>query len=298
MNTGLKSDIILGCMRMAEKSKEEAKRFIETSFDLGLNFFDHADIYGGGKSEEIFAGAIKETSIKREDIILQSKCGIRKGFFDFSKEHIINSTDGILKRLNTDYLDVLMLHRPDTLVEEEDIAESFDVLHKAGKVKNFAVSNMDALQIQLIQKYTKYKLIANQMQLSPVYTPIIDYGFNVNMKNDSGINRAGEIISYCRLNDINIQAWSPFQFGFFGGVFIDHEDYKEINDVLQRIADENKASKEAVVVAWLLRHPGNIKAVTGTMSPERIKKIKKASEIKLSREEWYEIYTSAGNKLP
>lgn len=295
-----KSDIILGCMRMNSKSKDEVQQLIETSIECNINFFDHADIYGGGESEKIFAKAFKDTSIKREDIVLQSKCGIRKGMFDFSKEHILNSVDGILQRLETDYLDVLMLHRPDTLVEPEEVAEAFDILNNAGKVKQFAVSNMDVLQTELIQKYTKHKIVANQLQLSPAYTHIIDYGFNVNMQNDAGVNRAGEIISYCRLKDITIQAWSPFQFGFFGGVFIDHPDFKEMNDVMERIAKERGewATKEAVTMAWLLRHPAGIQPVVGTTNADRVRRMADGTRIQLTREEWYEIYRSGGNVLP
>lgn len=292
------SEISLGCMRMSSLSVSDASKMIQTAFDNGIDFFDHADIYGGGTSEEIFASALKETSIQRENILLQTKCGIRKGFFDFSKEHIINSVEGSLKRLQTDYIDTLLLHRPDTLMEPEEVAEAFYELHRSGKVKQFGVSNQNPMQIELLQKHIEYKLIANQLQFGIMHTGMIDAGFNVNMKNPESVNHDGSILEYCRLHDITIQAWSPYQYGFFEGVFLDNEKFPELNKQIDEIAERKGVTNTAIATAWILRHPARMQVVVGTMSPTRLKQIIEASTITLSREEWYDIYRAAGNILP
>lgn len=228
--------LAVGCMRINGLSKPEAEKFVQTALDHGANFFDHADIYGGGTCEEIFADAIHMNATVREKILLQSKCGIRKGMFDFSKEHILNSVDGILKRLKTDYLDVLLLHRPDALVEPEEVAEAFDQLEKSGKVRNFGVSNQNPMQIQLLKKYVKQPIVANQLQLSITNATMISAGIHVNMLDETAVNRDGSVLDYCRLNDITIQPWSPFQYGFFEGVFLNNEKFPELNAKIDEIA--------------------------------------------------------------
>lgn len=298
-NSGLMaSEISLGCMRIAELPVTEVAKLINNALEQGINFFDHADIYGAGKSEEIFAQAVEMKAGIREKFIIQTKCGIRKGFFDFSKEHIINSVEGSLKRLKTDYIDVLLLHRPDTLMEPEEVSEAFDLLHSSGKVKYFGVSNEKPLQIELLSKYVKQKLIINQLQLSITNTGMIDSGFNVNMKIDPSVDRDGSILEYCRLKDITIQAWSPFQFGLFEGAFLDNPKFKDLNDKINEIAMLKGVTNTAIAIAWILRHPAKIQPILGTTNSSRLKDICKASEIQLTREEWYEIYRSAGNKLP
>ncbi len=290
--------ISVGCMRINSLDKNEAENFVQTALEIGANFFDHADIYGGGECEEIFADAIHMNDDIREKIFLQSKCGIRKGMFDFSKEHILESVDGILKRLNTDYLDVLLLHRPDALVEPEEVAEAFDTLESSGKVRNFGVSNQNPMQIELLKKSVKQPIVANQLQLSITNANMISNGINVNMENDSAINRDGSILDYCRLNDITIQPWSPFQYGFFEGVFLGNDKFPELNEKINEIADKYEVSNTTIAIAWLLRHPANMQPVIGTMNINRLKDCCKASEIQLSRQEWYEIYRAAGNILP
>jgi predicted oxidoreductase len=290
--------VAIGCMRINSLEKNEAETFVQTALEQGANFFDHADIYGGGSCEEIFADAIHMNAEIREKIILQSKCGIRKGMFDFSKEHILHSVDGILKRLNTDYLDVLLLHRPDALMEPEEVAEAFDTLERSGKVRHFGVSNQNPMQIQLLQKYVKQPLVANQLQLSITNANMISNGINVNMENDSAINRDGSVLDFCRLNDITIQPWSPFQYGFFEGVFLRNEKFPELNQQIDEIAAKYEVSNTTIAIAWLLRHPANMQPVIGTMNLDRLKDCCKASEIQLTREEWYSIYRAAGNILP
>lgn len=297
--TGLQvSRIALGCMRMVALSDQGASRVLETSLEERINFFDHADIYGGGQSEIRFASAMKELGIRREDIILQSKCGIRKGYFDFSKDYILQSVDGILERLDTDYLDVLCLHRPDALMEAEEVAEAFYLLEKAGKVRHFGVSNQNIYQMELLQSYLDKPLAVNQLQLSPAHTPLIDAGLHVNMKDDVATMRDGGLIDYCQLKKVTIQAWSPFLIDLQKGIFANHSDYTELNRTLEEIAERYHVSHETIVVAWILRHPATIQTIVGSMNPDRLKKIAQASQLILTRPEWYDIYKSAGNFLP
>ncbi|WP_337100657.1 aldo/keto reductase [Paenibacillus sp. YIM B09110] len=291
--------IAVGCMRLPSLDKQQAERFVQTALDEGANFFEHADIYGAGKAEELFAEAVHMSPSVREKLILQSKCGIVPGvMFDFSKEHILNSVDNILQRLNTDYLDTLLLHRPDTLVEPEEVAEAFDLLESSGKVRHFGVSNQNPMQIQLLKKYVKQPLIANQLQLSITNATMISQGFNVNMENGAAVNRDGSILDFCRLHDITIQPWSPFQYGFFEGVFLGNEKFPELNKKIDEVAAKYEVTNTTIAVAWLLRHPANMQPVIGTMNIDRLKDCIKAAEIRLTREEWYSIFLAAGNILP
>ncbi|HEL1596662.1 TPA: aldo/keto reductase [Streptococcus suis] len=297
--TGLEvSRIGLGCMRMASLSGQETANVLDTVVGQGINFFDHADIYGGGESEIRFAQGAKLAGLKREDLLLQSKCGIRKGYFDFSKEYILESVDGILKRLDTEYLDVLALHRPDALMEAEEVAEAFYLLKKAGKVHHFGVSNQNIHQMELLQSYLDQPLAVNQLQLSPAHTPLIDAGLHVNMKDDAATMRDGGLIDYCQLKKITIQAWSPFLIDLQRGIFANHPDYAHLNQTIGEIAERYHVSHETIVVAWILRHPAKIQTIVGSMNLERLTKIAQASQITLTRPEWYEIYRSAGNILP
>lgn len=298
-NTNLSiPEIGMGCMRIVELENADAvKSWVDTALENGINFFDHADIYGKGRCEELFGKVL--TPSLREKIILQSKCSIRPGIaFDFSKEHILNSVDGILKRLNTEYLDVLLLHRPDALMEPEEVADAFRILKENGKVRHFGVSNQTPMQMELLSKYCDEPLLINQLQLSIAHCPMINSGINANMYNDSGINRDGGVLEYCRLKDITIQAWSPFQYGMFEGVFLGNEKFAELNKVIDNLAEKYNVTNSAIAVAWILRHPAGIQTIVGTTNKDRIAQISKASEIRLTREEWYALYMAAGNKLP
>jgi len=292
------SEIALGCMRIARLSNQDIATLIHTALDAGITFFDHADVYGGGKSEEKFAEALDMTPRLRDTMILQTKVGIRKGSFDFSKEHILEAVEGSLNRLRTDHLDVLLLHRPDALVEPEEVAEAFTILHDSGKVKYFGVSNQNPMQIELLTKFVKQPLSINQLQLSITNTGMIDAGINVNMKIDSSIVRDGSILDYCRLKEITIQPWSPFQYGFFEGVFLDNDKFPELNAQINTIAASRGVTNTAIAIAWLLRHPARMQPILGTTNPTRVKDASKASDVKLTRQEWYDIYLAAGNKLP
>lgn len=290
--------IAVGCMRLTSLNAADAERFVQTALDLQANFFDHADVYGGGRCEEIFGEAVHMNDDRREKIILQSKCGIRKGMFDFSKRHILESVEGSLKRLKTDYLDVLLLHRPDILMEPEEVAEAFDLLKSSGKVRNFGVSNQKPMQIELLRKHLHQPIVANQLQLSVTNATMISNGVNVNMENSSAIDRDGSVLDYCRLNDITIQPWSPFQYGFFEGVYLDNDKFPELNRKINEIAEKYRVTNTTIVIAWILRHPAGMQPISGTMNPERLRDICRAADIRLTREEWYEIYRAAGNILP
>ncbi len=292
----------LGCMRIWDKPLNHVVKLLEVAIELGINFFDHADIYGGGKSEEVFAQALKEASIPREKVIIQTKCGIRNGFYDFSKEHIINSVENSLKRLKTDYVDILLLHRPDTLMEPEEVGEAFSYLHSKGFVRFFGVSNFNPMQIELLKTGVNYKVLANQLQLSLTNTGMIDFGIFTNTKFPQSINRDGSVLEYSRINNITIQAWSPFQYGDehgnIRGIFIDNPKFKDLNEKLDELAKKYSVSKEAIAIAWILRHPAKIQAIVGTTNPDRLKLISKACDVDLSIEEWYGLYIAAGNQIP
>lgn len=297
--TGIQATrIALGCMRMSDLKGKQAEEVVGTALDLGINFFDHADIYGGGLSELRFRDAIKHLNVNRDKMIIQSKCGIREGYFDFSKEYILSSVDGILERLGTEYLDFLILHRPDVLVEPEEVAKAFTKLRAEGKVKHFGVSNQNRFQMELLQSYLDEPLAVNQLQLSPAHTPMFDAGLNVNMLNKASIEHDDGIVDYCRLKRVTIQAWSPFQIDLSRGLFVNHPDYKELNETIAKLAKNYNVSSEAIVIAWILRHPAKMQAIVGSMNPSRLKAIDKANDIALTRKEWYDIYRSAGNILP
>jgi len=298
------SEIALGMMRISDMRLKDIDELVKVALDNGINFFDHADIYGGGKCEEMFADAIDMNPHIREKFIIQTKCGIRKGFYDFSKEYILHSVDGSLKRLKTDYIDVLLLHRPDTLMEPEEVAEAFDSLRESGKVRFFGMSNQKPYQIKLLQKYldkVDIEIIINQLQLSVTNTGMIDSGLNVNMKNANSVDHDGDILEYCRLEGITIQPWSPFQYGFFDGTFLgDSEKFPELNEIIDKYAKQYNVTNSVIAIAWLLRHPAKMQPIVGSTNKTRIAEICQASEVgaKMTRQEWYDIYLSAGNTLP
>lgn len=292
------SQVALGCMRISGMSTEQAVRHISNALDHGYNYFDHADIYGGGKSEEIFGKALAADKSLRDRMIIQTKCAIRPGMYDFSKEHILSAVDGSLKRLGLDSVDVLLLHRPDILMEPEEVAAAFDVLETSGKVRHFGVSNHSALQIQLLQKYVKQPLKINQMQLSITNANMLSSGANVNLPNSDGINYDGYLRDYCRLNEITIQPWSPLQHGFIAGAFLGNEKYEKLNTKIQEMAEKYGTTDSGIAIAWLLRLPDNVQPIVGSTNEQRINEIAKASEIVMSRKDWYDIYLAAGYTLP
>lgn len=292
------SQVALGCMRIGSMTDDEADRYLSEAIENGYNYFDHADIYGGGKCEEVFGAALKRNSNLRDKVIIQTKCGIRKGMFDFSKEHILSSVDGSLKRLGVESIDVLLLHRPDLLMDPEEVAAAFDTLEQSGKVKAFGVSNQNPAQIELLQNCVNQKLIINQMQLSITNAYMVSSGANVNMCNEEGVNRDGYLRDYCRLKGITVQPWSPLQHGFIEGSFLGNENFAHLNNVLKEIAEKYGISDTGLAIAWLLRLPEKMQPIVGSTNLKRLKEIAAASDITLSAEDWYKIYLAAGYTLP
>lgn len=295
------SEIILGMMRISDKSVKEVEELVETALSVGINTFDLADIYGGGRCEELLGQVLNNRSDLREKMWIQSKCGIRIEeftYFDFSKDYILESVDGILKRLQVDYLDSLLLHRPDALMEVDQVAEAFDILHKSGKVRDFGVSNQNPMMMELLKKEVKQPLSINQLQLSAAFTPGFEAGFHVNMEGDKAAVRDSSVFEYCKLNDMVIQAWSVLQFGYFKGNFVGNEQFQQLNQVLNRLALKYDVSPSAIAIAWVLRYPAKMQAVVGTTNPKHLLEASQASNLTLTRKEWYEIYLAAGNDLP
>ncbi len=291
--------VAVGCMRIKNLAPADAEAYVKSALDAGANFFDHADIYGDGACEEVFAKAAGLNARTRGNVLLQSKCGIVRGkMFDFSREHILASAEGSLRRLGTEYLDVLLLHRPDALVEPEEVAAAFDTLHAQGKVRHFGVSNQNPMQMKLLRKFLRQPIVANQMQLSAGFAGLIAKGMHVNMLDDAAADRDGYVLDFCRLHDITIQTWSPFQYGFFEGVFVDNPKFPELNAKLGELAAKYGITPSGVAVAWLLRHPARFQVVAGTTKAARLLECVRGSDVALSREEWYAVYLAAGNTLP
>lgn len=292
------SAISLGCMRMASLDEKDVDAIMNTAIENGVTHFDHADIYGRGNSEKLFGAYLKRNKCARDKMFIQTKCAIHDGQYDFSKEHVISSVEGSLSRLGIDYVDMLLLHRPDTLMEPEEVAEAFDILETSGKVLNFGVSNHNPMQINLLKTAVKQPIMANQLQFSITESGMITSGMNANMKNTESVMHDGSVLEYSRINNITIQAWSPFQHGFFKGSYIDNEEFPELNKKLAEIGEKYGLTKTGVVSAWILRHPANMQLIAGTMTPSRLTEICKGADVTLTRSEWYEIYRSAGHCLP
>ena len=295
------SEIVLGMMRIKDKSVKEVEELVETALSIGINAFDLADIYGRGRCEELLGLVLKNRPDLREEMWIQSKCGIRIEeftYFDFSKDYIIKSVDGILQRLKIDHLDSLLLHRPDALMESNQVAEAFDLLYKQGKVRDFGVSNQNPMMMELLKKDVKQPLAVNQLQLSAAFTPGFESGFHVNMEDSQAAMRDGSIFEYCKLHDVVIQAWSVLQFGYFKGNFVGNEKFQALNQVLDRLAIKYGVTSSTIAVSWILRYPAKMQAVVGTTNPKHLREVSQAANFSLTRKEWYEIYLAAGNNLP
>ena len=295
------SEIVLGMMRIKDKSVKEVEELVETALSVGINAFDLADIYGRGRCEELLGLVLKNRPDLREKMWIQSKCGIRIEeftYFDFSKDYIIKSVDGILQRLKIDHLDSLLLHRPDALMESDQVAEAFDLLYKQGKVRDFGVSNQNPMMMELLKKDVKQPLAVNQLQLSAAFTPGFESGFRVNMEDSQAAMRDGSIFEYCKLHDVVIQAWSVLQFGYFRGNFVGNEKFQALNQVLDRLAFKYGVTPSTIAISWILRYPAKMQAVVGTTNPKHLREVSQAANFSLTRKEWYEIYLAAGNNLP
>ncbi|MBY0583978.1 aldo/keto reductase [Murdochiella sp. Marseille-P8839] len=295
------SRMILGCMRMPDLSVQEAASMLQTAVDLGINYFDNATCYTQGVAETRFGEALKASGLRREDLIIQTKCGLcfERNEFDWTKKNILESVDDSLRRMQLDYLDVLLLHRPDLLYDPEEVAEAFDLLEKSGKVRHFGVSNVPPMMLQVLRKTVRQPLVINQLQLSLEQSQLIDQSLYVNnLSADRSTDRDNGLLDYCRLHDITIQAWSPLQYGMIDGCFLDHPDYPELNAGLAKLAEKYNVTKAAIALAWILRHPANMQVIVGTMNPEHLKESAEAMNIRLTHHEWYELYLASGKYLP
>lgn len=293
--------MILGCMRMPDLSVQEAATMIQTAVDLGINYFDNATCYTQGVAETRFGDALKASGIHQEDLLIQTKCGLcfERNEFDWTKKNILESVDDSLRRMQLDYLDVLLLHRPDVLYDPQEVAEAFDLLVESGKVRHFGVSNVPPMMLEVLRKYVRQPLIINQLQLSLEQSQLIDQSLYLNnLSTDRSTDRDNGLLDYCRLHEITIQAWSPLQYGMIDGCFLDHPDYPELNAELSRLAEKYQVTKAAIALAWILRHPANMQVIVGTMNPEHLKESAEAMNIRLTHHEWYELYLAAGKYLP
>ena len=296
-------NVVLGLMRIAEKSDDEIRELVRTARDAGIDFVDHADVYGREKHEceRRFADALQLTPSQRDELTIQTKCGIvREGpYFDFSYEHIMASVEGSLRALRTDHVDILLLHRPDALVEPDEVARAFDELEAAGKVRAFGVSNHTPMQIELLKRSVRQPLVVNQLQLSVTHAALVAQGTAMNMTGeDQSVMRDGGVLDYCRLHDITVQAWSPFQGGFFTGTFLGNPEYAELNAVIDRLAAQYDVPPIAIATAWITRHPAQMQVVLGTTTPERVAGAALGSDLPLTRAEWYELFRAAGHIVP
>lgn len=295
------SRLILGCMRMPDLSIDKAAEMVKTSMDLGINFFDNATCYTDGVAEERFGEAWTKAGIARDRFILQTKCGLcfDRNEFDWRRETILSSVDDSLRRMKTDYLDILLLHRPDLLYEPEEVAAAFDALEKSGKVRHFGVSNVPPMMLEVLKHTVKQPLIINQLQLSLEQSQLIDAAFYMNnLTTERSIDRDNGLLDYCRLHNITIQAWSPLQYGMFGGCFIDDPKYPELNAALAELAEKYHVTKAAIALAWILRHPAQIQVIVGTMNPRHLEESAAATQVSLTHHEWYQLYLAAGKFLP
>ena len=301
-NTDLEvSALALGTMRIPDKGIDAAEKLIHTALDLGINFIDEADIYGGGTSEEMLGEIFERNPGLRDKVILQSKAGIvfRNGHrYDMSKSYIVPAVEDSLRRLRTDHLDILLLHRPDALMDPAEVAEAFDELHKAGKVRYFGVSNQNASQMRLLAKYMHMPIVADQLQFSLLHSGLVDQGIFVNMIDSEATDRDGGTLNYCMLEDIRIQSWSPLQASGWTGTFIDNPKYAKTNEILADLADKYGVSKTAVALAWILRHPAGMQPILGTTSVEHLTESCDATNFTLTNQEWYDLYLAEGRPLP
>jgi predicted oxidoreductase len=299
------SRVALGVMRINEKKQDEADTIVKTVLDGGVNFFDTADCYASGESSMRFGQALVDLGVKRYSIFVQTKFGIYRDpasnsitRYDFSKKHLLAALDGELENLQTDYVDFALLHRPDTLVDLNELADAFNELQSSGKVRHFGVSNVNPLQVELLQSALSQKLEVNQLQFGLGHTGMIQQEFHVNMEDTPSVDHDGGLLAYSRLRHMTIQAWSPFQFGFFEGVFIDNPKFPELNTALGTLAERHGVTKSAIAVAWILRHPSMMQVLLGSMTPGRLTDMIAGAEVELTAQEWYDLYLAAGNDLP
>ena len=293
---------------LTESAIAEGTKAIQTAFDCGIRTFDFANIYQKGKSEEVFGLYLENNEGLREKLFLQSKVGIElyddpfKNRYNFSKEHIIEEVEAILKRLKTDYLDCLILHRFDPLMDQQELSEAIQEMKVRGLFKSLGVSNMSHHQIKIIEKITKEKITVNQLEMSLKKRDWLEGSVMFNHGGYQSLDFPVGTIEYCQLNGIELQAWSSLGQGIYSGRPLKEpidESVKKTRTLVKKLAQEKNVSKESIVIAWLLKHPSKIRPVIGSTNEKRIKNIAESTNVKLTREEWYDLFVSArGNVLP
>ena len=314
----LVSRLAYGCAGLIAWNKDEvsagdiakAARVVNTAYDNGITFFDHADIYAFGKSEMVFGEVLKQSPGLRDKLVIQSKCGQRlpDGWqrgdpirADLSREHIVSSVEGSLKRLRTDRLDILLLHLPDALVEPQEVAQAFDELSSSGKVRYFGVSNHTAAHIQKLQKSVRQPIVANQIHLGLAHAFAFTDGmeFTLQMANGATADRgymgiAGTgTMDYCCVHDIQLQAWSPLRSALLNPAANSSPELTRTAQLLVDLAQQKQTTASVIALAWLLRHPAGIVPIMGAGNPDHIIENCAADGVKLSREEWYDLLAAA-----
>lgn len=313
------SRLILGCMGLGggwaadtvltKDHEKQAREFLDAGLELGANFYDHANIYGRGRSEEVFGRILKERPSLRDQLVLQSKVGIRWADdpagtpqrFDFSRQNILEATEAILKRLGTDRLEILLLHRPDALWQPEEVAEAFALLKAQGKVRYFGVSNQNRFQMEYLQSCLPDPLVADQLQLSLLHNGFVEVGISFNQHAPQYPDGWEGTMEYARMHQVRLQAWSPLDRGVLAGDVTEDQpqNVKDAAALVKRLAADRGTSPEAIQLAWLLKHPAGIQPVLGTSKPERLRACAKALDVELSREEWYSLFGAArGKRMP
>lgn len=310
------SPLIFGCMSiggswentpLTQADRHQAFALLDTSLQLGFTQFDHADIYKHGKAEQVFGEFISSAEVAREQLFIQSKCGIQlpdgnKGTrYNLSKEWIIESCEQTLSRLKLDYLDSYLLHRPDPLMQPDDIAEAFDALYQSGKVKRFGASNMSAQQLAFINSSLSdaTRLQYNQLELNLFNCEWLDACVDFNCNISSSLRtEVYHTLLYCKNQGIQVQAWGSLAQGNFSKPDLAPKK-QACRLLLNKLAQEYDCDINALQLAWLLQLPFDISPIIGSTNPERIAACKRAEAIKLSREHWYELYAaSRENPLP
>lgn len=310
------SPLVFGCMNLgggwnsnplSAADIAEAHLAVDAALDAGIRIFDHADIYTFGKAEQAFGKVLSQRPELRQQISLQSKCGIRFADsngpqrYDFSKQWLTQSVDNILNRLQTEQLDILLLHRPDPLMQPEEVAATFGQLVQSGKVKHFGVSNMQQHQLALLQSSLVDPLVVNQLELSLGHLAWLDEGTTAGCSGQPPVNFSAGTIEYCRRHKVQLQAWGSLSQGLFSGKDVSNQPahIRATAELVQQLAAEYQVSKEAIVLGWLMRHPAHIQPVIGSIMPQRIAACAQATQVQLSREHWYALYLAArGQPLP
>jgi predicted oxidoreductase len=312
------SRLAFGCMglgggwapdtELTSVHEQQAREFLDVAGEVGANFFDHANIYARGRAEEVFGRVLKERPSLRDRIVIQSKCGIRlaneppgtPNRFDFSRDHILESVDAILARLRTDRLDILLLHRPDPLWEGEEIAEAFERLRVSGKVRYFGVSNQNRFQMEYLQSFLTEPLVVNQVEMNLLHPGFVEVSISFNQASPRYPDGWEGTVEYCRAKGVLLQAWSPLAQGILmGNVDSKPDNIRKTAALVQELAQEHQTTAEAILVAWLLKHPAKIQPILGTTRPDRLRSCAEALSVTLTREEWYSLFAAArGAPMP